>query len=252
MPSYSLRTLLLTALATSIGGLLPQVSFAAAQDTPAATTTTATSPALADKKLAEMLERFQRCAAVQEIGIRMSCYDDYAVELGYITPERAKAAVEKFENIGAWQITRIDDGHGLVQTQLRTDSLNKLATSKTFERQVSISIRCVPGRTEAMIDWKANVLAGHSSNIKKMLVNYQSESGAKVAEEWDTSTDRKALFAPDAIAFSRYLMNKKSLQFSFGSMNISTANVARFNISGIETALNEIVKDCYSGASKTP
>lgn len=188
---------------------------------------------------------------MQELSIRMSCYDNYAIELGYITQDRAKADTKKLENIGVWQITKTDDGHGLVQTQLRSDSLNKIS-NKGFERNVSLLIRCIPGKTEAMLDWKADVRLGPGSGTQKTLVNYYSETGEKTIEEWETSTDQLALFAPDAIAFSRKLMHKKSLTFSFGSKGNSTSNIARFNISGIETALDEIVKNCYSNAPQKP
>lgn len=256
MPSHSLRTLLLTALVTT-AGLLPQAASATAQSpatstAPPATPAPAAEESPAQKQLTEIHKRIKRCAAMQELGIRMSCYDNYAVELGYITPDRAKADIKRLENIGVWQITNTDDGHGLVQTQLRSDSLNKLPTSKGFERNVSIVIRCVPGKTEAMLDWKANLIPGYGGSAQKMLVNYYTESGQKVAEEWDSSLDGLALFAPDAIAFSRTLMHKKSLTFSFGSKSNSTSNTARFNIDGIETALDEIVKNCYSNAPKKP
>ena len=248
MRSYSLRTLLLTALITSTG-LLSHASFAVAQGTPAAPAT-AKSPA--EIAVATMHERIKRCAAMQEISIRMSCYDDYAIELGYITPDRAKSDVKKINDIGLWQISRIDNGHGFVQTQLRLESLNKLPTDKGFDRHVNLIIRCVPGKTEAMLDWKMRVVGFLASQgtTPKALINYKADNAEVVAEEWEASTDQLALFAPDAITFARALMNKKILSISLNSTSDTTT--ARFNIEGIEKALDEIVKACYSDTTKTP
>lgn len=249
MLSHSLRMFLFSTLVTA-SGLLPYVSIANAQTAAAATTAPAKSPV--DMKLADSHDRIKRCAAVNEPSIRISCYDDYAIELGYITPSRAKADVEQLKRIGLWQITKTDDGRGTVQTQLRLDSSNKLPSSKGYERNVSLLIRCVPGKTEVVMDWKANVLQGRFMGIQKALVNYNTDGGDKIAEEWETSTDKLALFAPDPIAFSRALMNKKSMSFSFGSANNSTLNIAHFNIEGVETALDEIIKSCYSGPAQKP
>lgn len=249
MHSFSLRIMILTTFIAATG-LLLNTSMATAQSS-AAPVVDKSSPA--EKKIAEIHERIKRCAAIQELSIRMSCYDDYSVELGYITPDRAKADVKKLENIGVWQITQSDDGHGHVQTQLRSESLNKIPTTRGFERHVSLIIRCVPGRTEAMIDWKSPVDYGRANAAeKKMFVNYNTESTATVAEEWDVSTDKLALFSPDAIAFGRHIMNKKQLTFSFGTKGNSTSNTARFNIEGIETALDEIVKACYNNTPQKP
>ncbi len=245
MPSHSLRILLMTALITATG-LFSYTPLASAQNpTPAP----ATEKSPAEIAVAGIHERIKRCAAIQELSIRMSCYDDYAIELGYITPDRAKADVTKLNNIGMWQISKTDNGHGFVQTQLRLESLNKLPTDKGFDRSVNLIIRCVPGKTEAMLDWKARVVgvAVSKGSAPKAMINYKTDSSQVVAEEWEASTDQLALFAPDAIAFGRNLMNKKALTLSLH--NTSDATTARFNIEGVEKALDEIVKDCYS---KTP
>lgn len=238
-----LRLLLLTMLVFT-SGLLPTASFATAQNPPPSTS----AVSAADQELDKIHQSIKRCANLRELSIRLGCYDDYATDLGYITPDRAQADAQKFANIGMWQISKTNDGQGLVHTQLRLDSLNKLPTRKGIDRHVSLVIRCVPGKTEAMIDWKAPVTPIAAAT--RVLANYNTENTEKMIENWDISTDRQALFAPDAIAFGRYLINKKRLIFSFGFSGSSTSNTARFNIEGIETALDEVVKDCYSDTSQ--
>lgn len=240
MPLHPLRRLLITLFVASTG-LIPHVSFATAQP-PAAPAKLSPEK----QEIAGIHERIRRCAAIQEISIRIGCYDDYAIELGYITPERAKADIKKLNNIGLWQITQADNGYGLVQTQLRLESLNKLPTGKGFDRHVNLIIRCVPGKTEAMLDWKMRVVGFLMSKgtSPKALVNYKTDSSKTIAEEWDASTDQLALFAPDAITFARQLMNKKTLTMSLNATSDSAT--ARFDVEGIEKALDEIVKACYS------
>lgn len=255
MRSYSLRTVLLTTLVTA-ASLLPGAAFATTQNpAPAAPAASVPPPSAADKNLAETHERIKRCANMQELGIRIACYDDYAVELGYITPDRAKADSKKFDKIGVWQITKKDNGRGMTQIMLRSESLNKLSTPiNGFERHIGLVISCVPGKTEAMIDWKVPVVAGLNAQgaVPKALVNYNTENSQTFIEEWEASTDKLALFAPDAIAFGRNLMNKKTLTFSLGRGGNSTSNIVRFNIEGIDSALDEIVKGCYSHAPQNP
>ena len=267
MPLRPLQTKLLTALiATTI--MMPVASHATAQSAPAApvaaapaapTSTTAIvseadksaaatqAAAETQRKLNDIHERFKRCAGMQELSIRLSCYDDHAIELGYITQERAKADVKKLAKVGVWQITATNDGHNPTQTTLRSDALNRI-TRDGIERQPSLIIRCTPGQTEAMIDWKSPVAPNIRGQSKPppVLVNYSADNGTVVSEHWEASTDKMALFAPDAILFGRSLMNRKSLSFSYGSVGNTTSNIARFNIEGLETALDEIVKGCYN------
>ncbi|HEY0900971.1 MAG TPA: hypothetical protein VGD95_02495 [Micavibrio sp.] len=207
----------------------------------------------------EIHQKFRRCASIQELSIRLNCYDNYAIELGYVTPDRAKADQVKMSKMGVWQVSTKVDGFGVSQTYLRTDSLNTIS-NKISERHVGFVIRCTPGKTEAFLDWKDPVVSGARAahDAPKVLMNYTTNNGPKEGEDWDVSSDQQALFSPDPVAFIRKIMNKQTLTLYFAPAG-TKAESARFNIEGLDTAINDvIVKACYTNGmtpnapAKTP
>lgn len=200
-----------------------------------------------ESKLAETHEKFRRCAGMQELSIRLNCYDNYAIELGYITPDRVKQDQLKFSKMGVWQVSTKDNGFGEIQTYARTDSLNTVSNRIT-ERHVGLVIRCTPGKTDVFLDWKAPVVTGFkaASNAKSLLVNYNTNNDAKESEEWEVSADQQALFSADPVALIRKIMNKKTLAIHFAPSG-ANAETARFNIEGLDSIINDvIVKSCYA------
>ncbi len=244
MKSYSLRILLFTILTGLACASTPSAATPATGNKPAA--------AQAEAKLSEVHEKFKRCAGLRELSIRLGCYDEYAIELGYITPDRAKADIVKISEIGVWQVSTKDNGQGTVHTYLRTDSVNTIAQNN-IDRQVSLVIRCLPGKTEAFLDWKGPVVTGGQAihNKPTTVVNYSTNNNETFSEEWDVSTDQRALFARDPVAFVRNLMNKQTLSISFIPRGMY-AETARFSIDGIEKAVDEIVKACYADGTGAP
>ncbi len=112
-------------------------------------------------------------------------------------------------------------------------------------------VRCTPGKTESFLDWKAPVATGLNALQEKIAITYFVSGGEKIFADWDISSDKFALFAPDPIVFVRSLLNQKKLTFQF-TPGGSFVQTATFDISGVEKAVDVIVQNCYNNGSIAP
>lgn len=74
-------------------------------------------------------------------------------------------------------------------------------------------------------------------------VRLRLDDGSPFAQMWSESTDKEALFAPEAIALARRLARSKRLRFSFTPFNASHA-IAEFDVTGLSTHLPELARTC--------
>ena len=226
-----------------------------AQPTTPGTQTPATP--VAGKKLSEgerdklvlehlaLKDQIKRCAIVEDRGIRISCYDNIAKNLGYISADRIKADEETLGKVGFWQMTRKTGDDGVVQTYLRLESSNVLESRSGTERQVVLVIRCVPGKTDVFLDWKAPVATGAlDEKDSKKLLTYFTAPHNKITEDWEISADQYALFSLDSVSFVRNILKKQKLTMQFAPEG-SNMQSAHFDIGGVDTGIDTIVKSCY-------
>lgn len=187
----------------------------------------------------------KRCAGLQDRTVRITCYDDMAGELGYLDADKTKKEQEVLSTIGFWQIEKSTSALGEPRTTLRSESLNTITSISGTERRVHFIIQCTPGKTEAFLDWKTPVTKSIQSTMKNGLdVTYRIDSGDRVGEKWQVSTDRQAIFVPDAIEFVRNMNNKQRLNLEVAPINAPLQGV-QFDIKGIEQAAQELAKACY-------
>lgn len=213
--------------------------------TPVAPTAAASEAAQLALVLEEMRSRIKRCAELQDRSVRITCYDNLGIDLGFVTPDRLKNEEVSMQKIGFWQMSEKTAADGIKSTYMRVESNNTVASKNGTERQVAFVIKCTPGKTDAFLDWKAPVIEGiKSASSATQLINYYTDGKTKSAENWEISTDKQALFAPDAIAFIRNLMKNNKLTFEFASYG-NAVQSAHFDIKGIDAVVDTIVKACY-------
>lgn len=232
-----------------------------AEDVPVTTTAPAVSqaapasaaenPAQVNAPLAELKESIKRCTKIQESFIRLTCYNSLAATLGFISDEEVKAEEKKLGQTGFWQASEREDSDGNKQTYLRVESTETLKSRSATERRVVLALRCIPGQTDVFLDWKAPLVEKLEVNPRrikdgenKIQVIYKIDQEPKITEGWDPSIDKLALFSPDSVSFVRNIMNKKKLVMEITPDGEATQRV-RFEIAGIEKAIDTIVKACY-------
>lgn len=216
--------------------------FAQAQEAAPAPSEKAASTAASYLKLKDDIKL---CAEVKERAIRISCYDNISVGLGYMEHETAIKEKETLQTIGFWEVSQSVTTFGEKRTTLRAESTNYIKSSSGTDRHVHFVIQCTPGKTEAFLDWKTPVTKPSQTVMKHGIdVAYRIDSNDKIAEKWQVSTDRLAVFVPDAVEFVRSMNNKNKLSFEIVPLGDSVQGV-HFDIKGIEKAAEELAKACY-------
>ena len=188
----------------------------------------------------------KRCAKLDELGFRITCADQIARDHGFMTAEKAAAQEKKLGEIGFWQISTQKDPDGLIGTYMRIESSNVLRINGGAERRPVLTISCSPGKTDIILDWKAPVLSrSRLGALRTLSVSYFPNSDAKISEEWQISSDKNALFAPDSVSFVRNILKKKKLTIEVAPNN-ETVEPVYFDISNVEEVINSVIlKNCY-------
>lgn len=195
-------------------------------------------------KLRTLEESLGRCADLKDRGVRMTCYDNVVEGIGFMSAERVSENEKQLGKVGFWQMSKKESMDGTVQTYLRLESSNKVESRDGSERQPVLVVRCTTGKTDVFLDWKALVTPNPRETTQRATVTYYTNLSDQKTEDWEVSTDKFALFAPDSVTFIRLLMNQKKMTMKFVPEGSSVKTVF-FDISGIETAINTIVKSCY-------
>lgn len=227
----------------------PAATVATPPVAPATASVAATVPVPKAEDLALELEalkgKIKRCAELQDRSIRMTCYDNNAADLGYITVDRAKNEAQEIKKIGFWQMSEKTGADGVKTTYMRLESSNMLESPNGTERQVSLVLRCSPGKTDAFLDWKTPVVSGlRAEKEEHVVLTYYTNNGEKVTTDWEISTDKFALFSLDSVQFIKDIMKGTKLTMEFVPHN-SAIQSAYFDTTGINVAVDTIVKRCY-------
>lgn len=187
----------------------------------------------------------KRCTVIDDRAVRISCYDSISETLGYLSTARFQADEEELEKFGFWQLSRKARSDGVMQTYLRLESSNRIRSRAGTDRLVTLVIRCIPGKTDVFLDWKAPVIDGFAAGRStKTLLTYYTAPENKQTEDWEISSDKYALFSIDPVSFVRNVSNKKKLTMEFVPQG-SKLEAVYFDITGVEAGIEAIVKSCY-------
>jgi invasion protein IalB len=115
------------------------------------------------------------------------------------------------------------------------DNTPEVVLQKSGSDDSSLTIRCAERKTEVYVDTGGVVDSGS--------VRIRLDQSAPMSQEWSRSTDYKALFAPDAIAFSRKLRQAKTFLFEFTPFQERPRDIS-FDLSGLDSRLQRISDSC--------
>lgn len=136
--------------------------------------------------------------------------------------------------IGGWSFSKEKDA--------MTDEVNVLAGLKSLPydesgRTAAIAVRCFNKKPEVLI--AANGYFGHPTSKVMMRL----DGGKPFSTEWSVAQGGKALFSLNPIMTAKQLVGHKELLIRlqpYGKGNID----AKFNLSGVDKAIEEIRKVC--------
>jgi hypothetical protein len=109
----------------------------------------------------------------------------------------------------------------------------------------TLVIRCESQRIEAFVVTGSPMRIDPRVEGKSVMISVDGEPIRK--EHWADSDDRKAVFAPDAAAFTQRLRTARTLHFGYSPHNSSDV-VAQFHVPGIDGLLGAAARHC--GATK--
>ena len=82
-----------------------------------------------------------------------------------------------------------------------------------------------------------------SGNLDSHTVRVRFDDSPAQQQGWSESTDREALFAPNAVQMTRNIARAKTLRLQFTPFNASPA-IATFDVSGFEEHIGKVAAAC--------
>lgn len=191
---------------------------------------------------------FRICAAIASDADRLPCYDHLRDQIvaDVSSPSSAESSVEP-------EATPGDTGQWIVKSDTnpvddtRTETIGLVATEGqgTFGEAVVFVARCMSNKTEAYINWNgylASDSGDFDSNWKNVTIRIGDQKA--VVQQWTTSTDEKATFAPE---WPGDLLKKMAAYDKFVAV-VTPYNespiTAVFDTKGMKAALEGITKTC--------
>ena len=117
---------------------------------------------------------------------------------------------------------------------------NTVAIWMNYVRPLLV-VRCMAKKTEAFV-YTGSALR-IEPNTEDHTVNFRFDDEPSHPEHWPDSAEHDALFAPDAVAFARRVMNAHSLRFGYHPHNAEPVE-AVFEVSGLTELFGPSAKDC--------
>lgn len=171
------------------------------------------------------------CAVVEGDLSRLECYDTLAQKYGLEGPQSQPVDIS---GNGKWsveiKVNPIDDSKTVTLILVADDGKSR------WNRPVVLLARCLSNETDLLIGW--NDYLGREASV---LTRVGSEEA--VTRRWTMSTDSKATFHPQPIAFIKSMMEADSLVAQVTPYNDSPVT-AVFDIKGLSEAIKPLRETC--------
>ena len=193
----------------------------------------------------EVGQEIRICAETVNRVDRLLCYDDVAKSLGFIAPDRAEREEIILEKVGFWEAAQKRNAAGELIIYLRNNSIEPVVSMSGTTRYPQLIITCKHGQTEVYIDWKKRITFTRHTHVMMYPIVYQFDALERIGDTWELSTDRQALFAPDAVNFVKQLRQHNKFIYEMTPYGDSV-HVVVHDISGLNTVLKILVEKCYN------
>ena len=141
-----------------------------------------------------------------------------------------------------WQVdvsrSEMDDSPVITLGLLSNNSIKGWLRSFT----PMLVVRCKENKTElfVMTGMPANI---ESDDLEKHTVRIRLDGDSPLIQKWSSSTDKKALFAPEPILMAKRIAGSVIMLFEFIPYN-SNPQIARFSVAGLDRNLGKVSKAC--------
>ena len=117
-----------------------------------------------------------------------------------------------------------------------------LPPGRTASRRPYLVVRCQNTRTDVILTtWTPTVVDRRSPG--RAVVGLSFDDAPASRERWRESSDREALFAPDALRLARAIAKAQTLRVEFTPVNAPVVTVA-FNVAGFDQHIATLAADC--------
>ncbi len=189
-------------------------------------------PALADQN--DLSLRLKNCKLITSLITRAQCYDQVVLDFDIVNFNK----VDVGQGSGKWRVTTeispMSGDENFFATIISDDYIRNAAGK--FNRP-SLVLRCAEKKMEGYIIWD-DVLGD-----KEVVINLRIGAGETEAGRWALSADKKALFIPDTLSFSKRLVGQDSFSIKVWTAN-SDPLMTTFDLRGTDVALKPLITAC--------
>ncbi len=172
------------------------------------------------------------CAIVEGDLSRLECYDTLAQRHGLNGPQAQPVNVS---GNGKWAVNvetnPIDDSKTVTLLLMADEGKNR------WGRPIAMLVRCRSNETDLFIAW--NDYLGSEADVLSRVGSDKART-----RRWSMSTDKKATFHPQPIAFLKSMMEADSLVTQVTPYNESPVT-AVFDIKGLSEAIKPLRETCH-------
>lgn len=193
----------------------------------------------------DVREQIKSCAPIESMADRLICYDTIVQKLQILSSEDFLERESKLREDGFWEASkkRSPSGHDIVYLKNKT-STTALSSSGGRYNPV-LTIICQHADTDVYIDWQRSIKVPPKQGVFSFSLQYQLDSGDRKDDNWELSTDRRALFSPDPVSLIKEMRQHKKLVL-FIAVPGEPSETLVYDLSGINDMLGLLVKECYN------
>lgn len=178
-------------------------------------------------------QRFQDCKSKGAKADQLACFSGLSGGTSALAPTPTPSVPSK------WRAhSKVEKLDGTTTVTLALDSSDTVKLQYGRPEAATIIVRCLNNKTELYISWPEFLGVGRGIEVR-----WRADNTPITTEAWSPSTDGKAAFAPNPVAFLKKLADRSELLLSVAPYS-KVATTLTFPIAGLEEALKPLRAAC--------
>lgn len=201
----------------------------------------------------QILSDIGLCAGKKIHTERLHCYDKFAIDQGLIDNDEFEKIVREIGKFGLWTF-RVQEltTNNEKSASLTLESNQVIEDTNGLSFVPTLSVRCVSGKSEVILDWK-KLLTNNRRSVRTksfpLFIEYQFDNNKSTGSDWEMSFDRRALFAPDPVGFVKQAVKGETLIVNLTPAEGGLTTVS-FTLKGLKEGTDQLSKVCYKGVER--